>query len=595
MQYKFYIYKQANLLPSFNKYDILEYSLIREITQNSKWGLKIERDKEFFTVIRTKFNGSITVKGTDFDALIALEETHIQYAVIIQQLCGGVWVEKWKGFFSYFDFKVDLDTCYLTFEPSVWDLYTPIFDQFEIERNVLSADSDWIMRMQAYEWPTESIGTDYTYVGFAILVGFWHEYTGLPAGNDYYLYSAETTFLEWVPDPGSPGSFIGKYSVHETYKRDIGYSNSNTVDPSGGGGGGVADWTWVEEVSPGLHKWSRPLLNSVYTVPYTVTNSGMNFTETLVTPALQTVFLYGLKRLSKVIDYFATFFDLTYASHFFLDSPCPMGGTSLAWTMLQQISNLRATGEQASKGMMKLKDALTWIRDTFNVYPFIDSLGDFRLEHRKYFDYGLSYSYTHVIELDLATLYPDNIRHLNRYEWSKPSLVRFETLEIPYSGFFDWMDAKIEYPQLSILGNETKNVTVGWGTDIIAMTENKTDLPKIGWVLLNVNVISGLYWVINTTGAISGNSMQNARFSQGNLFRDLWTYGRLLPSGNVNGVPTTFDSIERLKKQVELSFPQCCTVIDYNGLFRTDLGDGLIDSAEYESETGNLKVQLIYE
>jgi hypothetical protein len=124
---------------------------------------------------------------------------------------------------------------------------------------------------------------------------------------------------------------------------------------------------------------------------------------------------------------------------------------------------------------------------------------------------------------------------------------------------------------------------------------NKTDLPKIGWVLLNVNVISGLYWVINTTGAISGNSMQNARFSQGNLFRDLWTYGRLLPSGNVNGVPTTFDSIERLKKQVELSFPQCCTVIDYNGLFRTDLGDGLIDSAEYESETGNLKVQLIYE
>jgi hypothetical protein len=59
-------------------------------------------------------------------------------------------------------------------------------------------------------------------------------------------------------------------------------------------------------------------------------------------------------------------------------------------------------------------------------------------------------------------------------------------------------------------------------------------------------------------------------------------------------VAITFDSIEKLRKQVPLSIPQCCQDIDYNGIFRTELGDGLIDSAEYE-QNGTLKVNLIYE
>ena len=200
--------------------------------------------------------------------------------------------------------------------------------------------------------------------------------------------------------------------------------------------------------------------------------------------------------------------------------------------------------------------------------------------------------------MDLTLLYPDNVRHLNKYEWSKPQLFRFEKLEIPYSYFSDWIEAKIEYPQLSILGNETNSVSVEWGTDIIAMRDYNEDLPKIGFVILNVDWVGddiAILKVINTIGAISGVEFQNARFSQANLMRDLWTYGRILTTGNVNGVLTTFGSIERLRTQKELSFPQCCTSIDYNGLFRTELGDGLIDSAEYESETGNLKVQLIYE
>lgn len=185
----------------------------------------------------------------------------------------------------------------------------------------------------------------------------------------------------------------------------------------------------------------------------------------------------GCITLKSILEYFATFFNLTYVSDFFDDSPCPMGGTSLTLTMVQQISNLRDTADAATKGMMKLEDLLGWIRDTFNAYWYIDSVGDWRFEHRKYFDYGLSYTYTHVIELDL-NLYPENILHLNKYEWDKPELFRFEKLDIPYSYYIDWVEADIEYPQLSILGNETKTYSVEWGTDLVAMDMAKDELPK---------------------------------------------------------------------------------------------------------------------
>jgi hypothetical protein len=275
-----------------------------------------------------------------------------------------------------------------------------------------------------------------------------------------------------------------------------------------------------------------------------------------------------------------------------------MGGDTLENTMVLQISNVRDTDDAATKGIMKLKDLLSYIRDTFNVYWYIDSNGDFRLEHLRYFESGLTYGFVLNIALDLTGNYTEFNRKLNRYEWATPKLFRFEKLEFPYSFFNDWIEAGIEYPQYSILSNETTTRQLGWGTDIVAMYEDRENLPRQGWVLLTVNFEGGgvmILKVVRTIGAITGASFQNARFSQANLLRDLWTWGRLLPTGKVNGADTTFDSIERLRKQVELTFPMCCEDVDFNGLFRTELGDGLLDTAMYEANTGMVKINLLYE
>jgi hypothetical protein len=600
MQYRFYIYQQNNFLPTFNKYDLTEYSLLRQITNNGQWKLKIDRDNEFLSVMRTSFNGEISVSGADFTALIALEGSLYQYCVVIHQLCNKVWTEKWKGYFSYFDYKVDKDRCQLTFTPSPFDIYTPVYDQMDIERNVLAADLDFQIPMDKFDFPNES--QTLTALGFGLPVAAaWTEYTGYPAGNQYYLFSQTSDFLEWVP---SGGAWFPLYFVTQIYKRDYGLTDSNVP-----GGEPSPDAEWILDpqlpgpgiYSPGVYKWVRPY-HSLGLDPlhnYSFIGSGMNVYEEIIDTVSSIVTLIGMKRLNKVLEFFATFFNLTYASNFFYDTPnCPMGGSSLEWTMIQQISNLGNEQDPATKGLMKLKDLLTWIRDTFNVYWYIDfstnPLGNWRLEHRMFFDQGLSYTaYVPVIELDM-NLYPDNVKHLSRYEWAKPSLFRFEKLDIPYSYFSDWTDAGIEYPQYSIIGNETKTVSVGWGTDASAMYDGRNDLPKQGWVLYHCLDIAGVR-VVNSIGAISGISYPNGRFSTANLMRDLWTWGRILPTGNVNGVLTTFGSYEKLRKQVELSIPQCCQDLDYNGIFHTDLGNGLIEAAEYDSKTGELKVNLKYE
>jgi hypothetical protein len=597
MQYKFYIYKQAVLSSSFNKYNFAHYSLFRQITQLSKWSIKIDQDSDFLSVKRKNFNGNISVDGDDFTALIALENTHIQYCVQIMKYCNNVWSEHWKGFFSYFDFKVDLDRCQLNFTPSIWDVYTPVYDQMDIERNILAADSDFQVKMTNVEYANESVSVSYISIG-GTANATWTEYTGYPAGNVYFMVSSNNTYLGIDTNLG-----MTIYDVTQVYKRDLGYTNSDTIGPS-------PDAEWVLDpllpvdpngnYSPGVWKWVRSYHSLADVLPHTYTHvvNGANIYEEIIDATGDEVTLIGLKRLHYILDYFATFINLTYASNFFMDSPvCPMGGNSLNLTCLQQISNLRSTSDTAIKGMMTLKDLLIGLRDTFNVYWYIDfstnPLGNWRFEHRKFFDQGLSYTaYAPVIELDL-NLYPDNVRHLRRYEWSKPSLVRFEKWEFAYSYSADWTDAGVEYPQLSIAGNDTRTVNVAWGTDAVAMYDGKNDLAQQGWVLYNVEDIAGWH-VVNTVGAISGINMPNGRFSTANLLRDLWTWGRLLSIGNVNGVATTFGSYEKLKKQVELSIPQCCQDIDYNGIFHTDLGNGLMESGELD-ERGNLKISLKYE
>lgn len=598
MEYRYYIYKQSLIPTNFNKYDITQYDYLCEITNNSQWSLNIERNSDWFTVIRQEFNGSISVTGNDYNALIAIEGEPYQYAIVIHRKCGGAYSEFWKGFFSYFDYKVDMDRCILSFTPKVWDAYSPVFDQMDVERNVLVADTPTNVFMDRYEYEIEDV--IYSYIGFGGVFAAWNEFaydpTNYPAGNKYYLFQITAEFIEETDAGG--GLIVAVYHYTEIYRREFQLSTSNlpvgswVLDPLLTGG----------EVSPGVYKWVRPYLD-IPNPPagganYNFINSGDDIIQTLTNTVGDSINLKGGIYLNSVLELYADIFNLDYTSNFFEDDPNPLGGITLDKTMINHISNLRSVSEVATKGMMKLKDLLIWIRNTFNAYWYIDSNGDFRVEHRKYFDFGLSYTYAIVTELDMSTVYPTQVKNMRRYEWKEPELSRYERLEMAFMYMADWIDSKIEYKQNSIHGNSTRSYPVEWSSDLVGITDNIEDLPKKGWALMDVEQRGGgalLYWIRNTVGDYSGSTIPNGRFSPANLYADYWDYGRTLPTGYVNGKLTSFITVEKLRQQEELTFPMCCQDIDFNGVFRTPLGDGIIDKAEYEAKTGNLKINLIYE
>ena len=312
----------------------------------------------------------------------------------------------------------------MTFEPKVWDKYSPVYDQLPIERNALVASTGETIFMDGYEFEFEDFAEDLFLPGFACCPTSYVELgtfpvpvytTPLPVPNKYYLYSISSIAY---------GNGFG-WMVHRVYRREIAYAPTGFTPP-----GFVTNGVIAEETIPGVSgiwKWVRPVGDMVYTT-YTYVENGDDIYEELELPPVGIMIGFnGCITLKSILEYFATFFNLTYVSDFFDDSPCPMGGTSLTLTMVQQISNLRDTADAATKGMMKLEDLLGWIRDTFNAYWYIDSVGDWRFEHRKYFDYGLSYTYTHVIELDL-NLYPENILHLNKYEWESLNFLDLRNL-----------------------------------------------------------------------------------------------------------------------------------------------------------------------
>ncbi len=521
----------------------------------------------------------------DFDSLIALEGSPYQYAIVIYRECDGVYSEYWKGYFSYFDYKVDLDKCVLEFEPTVWDEYSVVFDQWNVEYNVLGAGTQEIVRMDAYEYEFEEAGYDYLSLYLPPFAS-WTQHPTYTAdvANQFYLYSQT-----WEDIPNSD-----LFMVHEVYRRDWQIVASGAV-PGG-------SWVQAEILSDGREKYVRPWLDAgvLGWTNYQSSTAGDDKIFTQIVGSPDNVPFYGCILLNDIMDFFASNLNLTYTSNFFQDTPGPMTKFTLSQTMVQQISNVRGGWEWATKGMMTLKDLMTWIRDTFNVFWYIDANGDFRVEHRRYFEYGLSYTYIHVLELNLISSYPTDIKNMNRYEWETPEMYRRERWEFPYSLLPDWAEAGIDYPYNSILNNDVMTRNPQWATDLVSIYDRRDELSNEGWVLLDTYLkdIGGgisIRYVRMYPGAISNNDIQNGWFSTGQLLKSFWTYGRTLRDGEVNGTLTTFETVKRLKKQVELSIPECCLDLDYNGLYRTELGDGWISEAEYIAKSGTLKLNLIYE
>lgn len=255
------------------------------------------------------------------------------------------------------------------------------------------------------------------------------------------------------------------------------------------------------------------------------------------------------------------------------------------------------------------------LRDRFNAYWYIDSDGNFRIEHISYFLSGFLYSnfqagidITQIISNCQSFAY-----RRNKYKYLTEELFDREVWEWQHylkeeggvTHGEDFEGVPIYYGPVD--GEKSDCVPGDFKEKVISTPELWTDIT---WAhaLVDPDEIecNGLIMVVSrdkpiignmiecTIGIISGLNIANADLSTANLMNDFFRWDRIFLNGNMNGNDEIFESAMKIKLQDEIEFPLCCSdEFDPMKDITTEMGDGAVSSAVQTQYS--VKIQLLYD
>jgi len=252
--------------------------------------------------------------------------------------------------------------------------------------------------------------------------------------------------------------------------------------------------------------------------------------------------------------------ELTYVSQFFLNSDGGFtynyitGGASankLPYLMMAQKSDVRfpTASNAASIGMITLGEILDILHGMFNVYWYIDSSGNFRIEHERWFDWGLNATAdSSAIDINLTDddLYSPNYqRGIQKYTYEDVAYNAEEWvfMEAWYDDFLK--QRTIEY-DLELDGRvvESHNVS-SVTTDLLGITANVERVADNGWVIVYCD---NTHEIQIEEGSYSGADRINGHLSIANLISNYWRWGRAVLYGTIYGDEVVFLSERRTRK-----------------------------------------------
>lgn len=242
-------------------------------------------------------------------------------------------------------------------------------------------------------------------------------------------------------------------------------------------------------------------------------------------------------------------------------------------------------------------EVITWqqieeiFRESFNAYWFIDTNGNLRVEHESWFN--------RVVTYDLTDAYYNKFSvGKNKYSYDKIKAPKIERFKWKSAIGTDFIGADITYSG-TCTTNEPSQMVSNRGlsyvqTDLYNLVTLGTSAGRDGFVLLDT---MNLFVVQSDYGKISGLLLTNAHLSWANLHYNYHRHGRVLLNGMMNLESTIFLSARRYKKQEEVSFPFCCNdaINPLQDLITTLVGNGVIDEAEHDFKTDEIKVNLLHD
>lgn len=581
---------------------------------------------------RRKLTTDIVFTGDDFDYFRSIEKdaTRRCEELIIrrQWRCDGMWKTIWTGTFSTGSGKWDFDKCEFTVRAVVLDDYSCIIGKQKQKFNILQVGTQLnvtkLVPLVDFLVCTsnnpedgllcEEIGPDpltpLNAGGWEYLDDVNDTIGGIP--TTFYFYWRERITTECidgvaVPPPGTSWVlYVDECSVNGTaqYVRPTQgaypYSSPPTQGTYDGDGNPVApngDCLWIFVGN------ARAEGTTDVFAPYFVCTDVESEAD---------IHLDRGRLLKEVVEFFLQKMGCPtteLVSDFFEwnpegDAPGYVAGYNYVTGLPNQMTHLLiyqksdiidyASSNPATIGELTFEELMKFFRVAHRVYWFIDSLGRFRLEHWTYFNEATGLDLTTGTETTEPLAYEhrtDEIPAVERAIWMDAQGRDFVGLDIVYSG----PCVNAELPPMEWAAGR-------FSTDLNFVINPANDLSNDGFVVLACNKLDTTYYTIVDYGAISDNYVTNAPMSWANLQDAFWRSDRYRPTGEMNGVETTFDAYLPNIEQRGVVVHICCGYPDFDSgeRVRTKLGYRIgvplafVRKAEFDEQSEDLTLTLRY-
>jgi len=616
--YKFEIHRNPNNPLSSSTYDdqIRYYEALYRFERNinpvwSDLSIKHEKDDGRF-FFREHLDGDLTLIGSDYEwankLLNDVGEINMYRLLYLKEYKNGSWEIIWTGFFSIADGEFDLAKCSVTFkELLVFDKYSVVLENIEKKVNLIDSPNIPVFyEIHTYSYETD-ISTTQEYYGIsgncttpsAPSLIFVLEAEKYPDELEKWtLYSKKTSYGGQGYN-GSTWSWI--YNITLEYRRDIAYANANPD---------VSKWVLIEAgVGGALNKYARHY-KDMDSLSFNVVQYSRQYevlplstyctfryaTNTVILPSDLEVENDRARLFTAAISLIIAEFSTinSYESLFFNGVTNPITGTvnRLNNIVIFQLSDMRPTSDAATLGMFSFKDVENWLR-MFQCGWYIDEYSNIKIEHRKYFDLGLSYSVA-TNGLDISS--NQDVLNVKTISYTK-DLPQQESMEFAYSNNQDFVGLPIIYHGNIVNRREGSNSSTlsfsNLSTDLTYITSNSDAIGKDGFFMATVEINGlGELRVPQTNGAISSALIWNGFLSVANLQKDYWKWWRSISKGVMNGAITDFTEKNNIIQE-DLIVTNCSDFNPYH-IVITSYGDGKVESAVLALKDKRLTLKLSY-
>lgn len=254
--------------------------------------------------------------------------------------------------------------------------------------------------------------------------------------------------------------------------------------------------------------------------------------------------------------------------------------------------------QPARKAPITLKEVLDMLRDTMNLYWYINDDDHLVIEHIEWFRNGGTYSGTKNVGIDLTDMV--NKRNGKTYDFGQNKYT-YDKVDMPERFQYGWMDDTTTFFKglpIDVMskfvdkGNVEEVNVAKFNADIDYIMLNPSNVSEDGFGLLMCLPYYASYKT--SIAQVDGSMMQNWQMSfdwtQQNFLKYDMPAWRIL----VNNQVITAGSIQMKKKQ-QVTVPLGDDDPDLNELVHTGLGDGMIEKCSISLTSRVAKMTLMFE